>query len=98
MPLAASHSGALRARRCARRCLGAAALFALASGPGCTCGRASLPAEASQDFGDIASPAPPAADMFAYLALPRSIVEKLPPAPPAPAGAHGRRAVVALCP
>jgi hypothetical protein len=74
-------------------------LAALAAGPGCTCSRASLPAEAAQDFGDIAAPAPSVADIVACLAEARAVIEQQPPPPPAPASKlPGRRVFLAFWP
>jgi hypothetical protein len=73
-------------------------LVSLAVGPGCTCGRAAVPAEAAEDFGDIASAPPSAADMVAYLAAARAVLEKRGGGPVLPPDTKGRRVFLGFWP
>jgi hypothetical protein len=95
----ARHSSILsRIARSLAAATGVATLATLAAAPGCTCGRASIPAEAAQDFGDMAAPAPSVADIASYLAGARAIIEKGPPPAPHPTALPGRRVFLAFWP
>ncbi len=78
----------------ARAGAGALAVLSLGVLPGCTRGRAGLPAEAGRDLGATSAPMP---DPWPYLALARAIVDgRGRDAVPAPPQAPGRRVFLVL--